>query len=111
MQRSIGEHPKGEKWSITNTPRIIIQGSNFENGKKILIITSGDDVIAKKEINVARHSFVEIVALSAPIENPREPWMEVGVGFHRESYMERLHTLMEVLSSILSSMLSATCPL
>ncbi|MFC1714546.1 hypothetical protein ACFL6S_12840 [Candidatus Poribacteria bacterium] len=85
--------PKGEKWSITNTPSIIIQRSNFENGKKVLIMTSGDDVIAVKEINVAKHNFVETIELHSPLENPRRLWVEVGVDFHKEISMDlrKLH--------------------
>ncbi|HAL64847.1 MAG TPA: hypothetical protein DCP10_04680 [Bacteroidales bacterium] len=75
---------KGEKWKLVNIPSITVKGSNFDNGNMTMTVIFKDKIIAKVEINIVDHNFIETIELSSPLENPK--WIEVKVGttFHEK---------------------------
>jgi len=79
---------KGEKWKLVNIPSITVKGSNFDNGKMTMTVIFKDEIIAKVEINVVGHDFVETIELSSPLENPKGIEVKVGTTFHEKIPVE-----------------------
>ncbi len=79
---------KGEKWNLINIPSITVKGSNLDNGKMTMTVIFKDEIIAKVEIDVDDHDFVETIELPSPLENPKEIEVKIGTTFHKKIPVE-----------------------